>query len=464
LPTNKSKSEPQEKQAFVESHLALITLIASIIPSTLLLGSLWFFDVSTYLLGIVAIFLIFLTIYCVSAVWRKSEYQFRSLHNLLDAIVNGDYSFRGLAHSKHHGFNELINTINALAATLQKQRLRSEESQLLLQKVVDQIDVAIIAWDQGNQLQLINPAARALLDVSQNPNTELGNQLAELSLPQSLAFTNTMSVGETLVKNLDFKGNRGRYRLHMERFITAGDTRNLLFLTNISNILRHEEKRAWRNLVRVLSHEINNSLTPLKSLSDTLRKQVQKREQDIALKKELIDGMSIIGNRAESLGAFVQSYYKIARLPKPKKLPSDLKEIIDNMIKLFPDEEIHATGESITLSIDAAQIEQVLINLIKNAVESNASYAAKNDGIRGPVVLHWDVEPSEVILNIRDAGEGIQNQENLFTPFYTTKADGSGIGLVFCQQVIESHDGYLSIMNRADQHGCVVTIELPIDV
>lgn len=456
-----SKNNSGEKQVPIESHLALLTFVASTIPSVLLIFCLWLFNVSIYVVGIVAVFLIFLILYCVSSVWRKAQYQFRSLHSLLDAIVSGDYSFRGMARQGSGAFGDLINTINSLANTLQRQRFKSEESQLLLRKVVDQIDVAIIAWDQDNKIRLINPAASKLLRISEQEIIGSKAVVAELDLPQSLTFTNSMEAGETKVKTLAFDNNRGRFRLHMERFIAEGDTHNLLFLTNVSNILRIEEKKAWRNLVRVLSHEINNSLSPLKSLSDTLMKQVQKREQDPELAKELIDGMSIVGNRAESVANFVQSYHKIARLPEPQKKPTELKQAVAGLIKLFPDETIHIEGEAIELQLDPSQFEQVLINIIKNAVEANESYEAKHDKAKQPIDISWALDSNKLVLHISDAGEGIQNPENLFTPFYTTKSKGSGIGLVFSQQVIEAHDGFLTIKNREDQHGCVVTIELP---
>tara|TARA_R110001592_G_scaffold1277_4_gene7517 strand:- start:1433 stop:2800 length:1368 start_codon:yes stop_codon:yes gene_type:complete len=433
----------------IERQLTLLTLLANLIPSSLVVFLLFYFEVSAYLIGIVVFLLLFLTLYCVSSVWRQSQYQFRSLHNLLEAIVQGDYSFRGSRRFGDSAFGALISTINDLANTLYKQRLKSEESQLLVKKVVDQIDVAIIAWDQRQTIQLINPAARRLLNFPED-------QLGKLLLPPLLDFANELKVGETQVQELQFQEVRGRYRLHLERFITDGDTHNLLFLTNLSSILRLEERRAWRNLVRVLSHEINNSLSPLKSFSATLNTQIQKRETDAELKRELTEGMNIIGHRADSLAKFVQRYYEIAKLPEPDRKATDFQQCLAGLSKLFPGNEIRFEGKQVTLAIDQAQIEQVIINLIKNAVEAAASGSL--------VEVQWLAHGSALVVRVIDNGSGIQNIENIFTPFYTTKASGSGIGLVLCQQIVEAHDGDLSLANRQDGQGCVATIRLPLAV
>lgn len=443
----KKKQKPiPPTQEPLENQLAFLTLLAGLIPALVLLATLWYFEASRFLIAIVAVFLAFLLMYCVVTVWRQSQYQFRSLHNLLDAIVRGDYSFRGSRTANSGALGELIATINALAKTLHRQRLQSEESSLLLQKIVDQIDVAIIAWDQHQHVQLINPAARALLTLSETFSSAQ-------RIPTALEFANTMEVGTTQVKELAFASAPGRYRLHLERFIADGNTHNLLFMTNVSSLLRLEERRAWRNLVRVLSHEINNTLTPMTSFSKSLKMQIEKRESDETLKQELLDGVTVIGNRAASLAQFVRGYHKIASMPEPDKRQVDFAMLAGATVKLFESETIQVKGESLLATVDPAQIEQVLINLVKNAVESGN----KDE----PIVIAWHQEGSRLLVKILDRGEGIQNPENLFTPYYSTKPAGSGIGLVFCQQVVEAHDGMLTIDNRQDGPGCEVTINLP---
>ena len=443
-PTNKDQQTP------FESRIARLTFIANIVPTAALIIALWVFDVSVYLLAIIAVTFLFLTLYSVSTVWSQAQYQFRSLHNLLDAIVHGDYSFRGVSGDRTGAFGELIGTINELARTLQRQRRQSEESQLLVQKVVDQIDVAIVAWDDKKHIHLINPAANTLL-TSRSPK---GDRDPVSTLPTTLEFTETMRVGETQVKMLSFHGEQARYRLHLEKFIAEGGTHHLLFLTDVSNILRREEKRAWRNLVRVMSHEINNSLTPLKSFSSTLSRQIEQRETDEKLKTELLEGMNVISSRADSLTNFVRSYNEIAKLPEPDKQATQLRELLLRLVQLFPNNPVSIPEEDISLHLDRSQIEQVLINLLKNAAEASEAGS--------PIAVDWEQSDEQLVLTIQDFGTGIQNPDNLFTPYYTTKSEGSGIGLVFCQQVAEAHGGSLSLENLEERKGCIATLVLPV--
>ncbi|MCB1670566.1 MAG: ATP-binding protein [Gammaproteobacteria bacterium] len=434
----------------IENRLVLLVLIANLIPSALLLGALWYFQVSLYLLAIVFLVLLFLILYCATTVWRQTQFQFRSLHNLLDAVVRGDYTLRGGYSQSGSAFSELVGTINALARTLQRQRTRSEESQLLVQKVIDQIDVAIIAWDQEERIQFANPAACNLAGLA--PGALPGDSSSQFT--DVLASTRAMQVGETRVVNLQFGSRQGRYRAHLERFMADGNTHSLLFLTNVSSILRLEERRAWRNLVRVLSHEINNSLTPLKSFSEALKSQISKRERDEALKCELLEGMEVIANRANSLAHFVQSYQKIAKLPEPVKSTIEFGQLMSAIVKLFPEHRVRLQGEPISVSLDAAQIEQVMINLLKNDVEASTG--------ADEIAVYWHTDSGQLVIEVCDKGTGILNSENLFTPYYTTKPAGSGVGLVFCQQVIEAHDGFLTIGNRSDDEGCEARFTLPL--
>lgn len=440
----------KDQQTPFESRIARLTFIANIIPTAALIIALWIFDVSVYLLAIIAVTFLFLTLYSVSTVWSQAQYQFRSLHNLLDAIVHGDYSFRGVSGDRTGAFGELIGTINDLARTLQRQRRQSEESQLLVQKVVDQIDVAIVAWDDKKHIHLINPAANTLL----TPKSSQEDRELLSTLPATLEFTESMRVGETQVKMLAFHGEQARYRLHLEKFIAEGGTHHLLFLTDVSNILRREEKRAWRNLVRVMSHEINNSLTPLKSFSSTLSRQIEQRETDAKLKTELLEGMHVISSRADSLTNFVRSYNEIAKLPEPDKKPTELRELLLRLVQLFPNNPVTIPDEEMTLTLDKSQIEQVLINLLKNAAEAS--------DVDDPIVVDWKQADAQLVLTIRDQGTGIQNPDNLFTPYYTTKNEGSGIGLVFCQQVVEAHGGSLILTNASDEEGSVASLSLPL--
>ena len=451
---------PAPRRISPELQQALVAGAGSLIPSILVLVCLRYLQVSLYLWILAAVLLGFLTLFSTFSIWRNARFQFRSLHNLLEAMVKGNYTLRG-AGADEGSYGKLVTIINDLADTLHKQRMQAEEKQLLLLKVINQIDVAILAWDDGNRIQLMNPAAEALL----NPVTEKPDEIPTgeaVVLPASVDFANSMPVGKAQLRDLEFGNKRGRYVLFKERFIADGNTHHLLFMTNIAGILREEEKKTWQNLIRVLSHEINNSLAPLNSLSRTLIKQVELREQDETLARELVNGMAIIGKRAETLTNFLQNYRKLASLPDPVLVPVEVKQLVTSVRTLFAGQNISVSGVPVIAKLDAAQMEQVLINLLKNAVEANESAAAIEVRPDSGIDISWYCAENQLTLLISDTGDGLASKENIFTPFYTTKSKGSGIGLSLCRQIVEAHSGQLSLENRKDRPGCTVSIVLPL--
>jgi nitrogen fixation/metabolism regulation signal transduction histidine kinase len=444
-----------------ELQQALLALAGNLIPSVLVLVGLWYLDVSPYLWTLAAVLLGFLTLFVILSVWRNSEFQFRSLHNLLEAMVKGNYTLRG-ARGEGGCYDKLVSIINELADTLHRQRMQSEEKQLLLLKVVSQVDVAIIAWDEDNRIQLINPAATELLEMDAAGNGKGPDNAGSRLLPASVGFATTMQAGQAQLRDLEFGAARGRYVLFKERFIADGNTHHLLFMTNISGILRAEEKKAWQDLIRVLSHEINNSLAPLHSLSRSLARQVELREQDKALAVELTKGLTIIGKRAGTLTNFLHTYKQLASLPEPVPAPVDLRQLVAGACELFPGLPIRITGLPIVIRVDAGQMEQVLINLLKNAAEANESPPAPPAPADSAIEISWYCAERKLTILISDSGSGIASQQNLFMPFYTTKSGGSGIGLSLCRQIVEAHGGEIHLNNRQDRSGCTVSIALPM--
>jgi two-component system nitrogen regulation sensor histidine kinase NtrY len=440
------------KQRKFEHQLLKYVAIATLVPVCLLFLSLWYYDTSINLIVLLVLLLFCLIGFCVSSVYRKITYQFRTLSNLLEGMVNGDYSLRGRRHVKDDALGQLVDQINSLADTLTEQRFTAFESQLLVEKVIQHIDVAIIAIDENNNLALLNPAAEKLLNVelSQVINMPL-NYIAE-----SLLMAESHQVIE-----LDFAHNKGQFQVIRDQYRDHGHQHELFFITDVNNLLREHERQAWQNLIRVLSHEINNSLAPIASLSGTLKTIANKQQLDATFSENLIGSLTIIEERASSLRLFVDSYRKLSHLPEPKEIPTNLHQLITKVVALFPNREItveHQTGEQekIVVSIDPIQIEQVLINLLKNADE-----AMKGD--TKSITIRLANEKNKVLLTILDQGCGVSNLQNLFTPFYTTKKQGSGIGLVLCRQIIEAHHGHLSISNRSDCQGCIVKVELPLN-
>jgi nitrogen fixation/metabolism regulation signal transduction histidine kinase len=309
----------------------------------------------------------------------------------------------------------------------------------------------MIALNDNNKLMFFNPAAKKLLQLTETKTdeNELNTQLAQLAV---------LECDENKVMPLNFSGQCGKFNIHMEEFREEGKQRKLFFITNVSDMLRSEERNAWQSLVRVLSHEINNSLSPINSISQTLKRFLDKHENIQEHKEDLLEGLGIIAQRSNNLKEFVNSYKQISHLPKPKKQPSSLKNLVEKVTKLFHKNTINvATNQDLTLFIDAVQIEQVLINLMKNAVE-----AIKAAGTAGEIVISWQVENSLLVMTITDDGVGIANDTNMFVPFYTTKKQGSGIGLVFCRQIVEAHNGELLLTNWSGKQGCKVTLKLPL--
>lgn len=406
-------------------------------------------NISIYLVLLTILLSSITMVFCHIQIHKRSAYQFRSLSNLLDAMLQGDYTLRAYSGDDDIALKELILAINALAERLNKQRMESIESQLLLQTVINHIDVAIVALDEESNVVFYNPAAQKLLKVDED-------LILEEKTDQQLNQLSTLQSGKSSVMSLMFSGQQGKFNVHLEEFREEGKQHKLLFITDVSTMLRTEERNAWKNLVRVLSHEINNSLSPIASISQTLKRFLAKHEDIQGHKDNLIEGLGIIAQRSNNLKEFVNSYKQIARLPAPEKKLTSIKSLIRKVSGLFHKNNITMENEEdIELNIDPVQIEQVLINLLKNADE-----AMKDNDSVGNIVIDWQRTHNTFVLTVRDEGTGITNTDNLFVPFYTTKQQGSGIGLVLCRQILEVHNGTLSLENRTKKKGCKATIEL----
>lgn len=436
----------QVKQS-LERQLVFLSLIASLPLYLLLLMVMSYAEVSVYLILLTALLGGIAIAYCHINIHLKAAYQFRSLSILLDAMTKGDYSLRA-APNKDDALNELITSINGLAVKLKQQHIETVESQLLLHTVIDHIDVAIIAINEGNELILANPAATKLLDLVNN----------EFNISQ-LGAVELLARGQSQIMALPFVNSQRKFNVHMEEFREGGKQQKLLFIADVSTILRQEEQNAWQNLVRVISHEINNSLSPISSISQTLQRVLRKSPSSVDAMDNLTEGLSIIAQRANNLKDFVNSYQQIAKLPVPRKSPSSIMEAIHKVLPLYSEHDIDiCASDDFLLLIDPIQFEQVLINLIKNAIESVRS---TNRSV--VVKLHWYVKSERFFLSIADNGIGISNPDNLFVPFYSTKSKGSGIGLVLSRQIIEVHKGQLTLKNRQNNFGCEALIELPLN-
>jgi len=446
-----TQAQVSEKRTSFEGQLTQLSLLASLPPYLLLIWVMIYANISVYLVLLVILIGGLVIVFCHSKIHQKSEYQFRSLSNLLDAMVQGDYSLRARTSEGDKALNELVGAINSLALRLNKQRIESIENQLLLQTVIKHIDVAIIAFNESHELMLCNPAARKLLHLTMSENEHLFTD----SLNQ-LAQVDAIANGESQVMKLTFSDQQGKFNVHKEAYRKDGKQQQLLFITDVSTMLRSEERNAWQALVRVISHEINNSLSPIASISQSLKRLLIKNSDVEQHRDFLLEGLTVIAQRTKNLGEFVNSYKQIASLPEPVKQPTSISSLVSKVAKLYPEHTVEMlTLDDAILAVDAVQLEQVLINLVKNSVE-----AIKNADVEGKVCISWQQLDKKLRLNIVDDGTGVINPDNLFVPFYTTKTQGSGIGLVLCRQIIEAHGGKLSLANRTEARGCVAVIEL----
>ena len=424
----------------------ILTLAAAIPSYVCTLIFLWLIPYSNYAKVLLATLLSLSVFGFAWAIKQQLGFQFQTLSNLVEAIRSGDFTLRGKIRNTNDPLAELIAQINLLSTSLSDQRIASEEAYRLLDKAIAHINVAIFAFNAEDKIKLANPAAGRLFACDYQ---QLFGQTAE-----QLGLSNFFSNDQPQLIEHHFPGGTGRWQIRLDSYRDSGMQRKLLFITDLKTVLREEELKAWKNLIKVISHEVNNSLYPISSISQTLTKLVNQHPLDHDWQTDITDGLTVIGERANNLTDFIKRYAKIARLPEPNKQVFSISNLIahTSILKTNSNDIVIDVNSDKNMQIfaDQAMIEQVLINLLKNAIEAGA-----------PVTLSWAEDKQSQWLKITDNGPGISNPANLFVPFYSTKANGSGIGLVLCQQILDKHQGSLNIDNQSEG-GCRVLVTLPI--
>lgn len=376
-------------------------------------------------------------------------YPLQTLSNLLAALREEDFSIRARGQRRDDPLGEVLIEMNALADTLREQRLGALEATSLLRAVMEEIPVAVFAFDPDRRLRVVNKAGERLLA---RPLERLAGRTAdELGLTSCLSATGQASV------TLTFPGGTGRWEVRTGHFRQGGVRLELLVMTDVSQSLRDEERQAWQRLIRVIGHEINNSLAPIKSIAGSLERLVGRDPMPADWAHDMRDGLQVIGSRADALGRFTAAYAQLARLPAPAIEPVPLLPLVTRVAGLERRLVVEVTpGPELTVPADAAQLEQLLINLVRNAAD-----AAIPAG--GAVRVGWAAADRQVRVWVDDEGPGVSNPANLFVPFFTTKPGGSGIGLVLCRQIAEAHGGSVTLENRAGGLGCRAELRLPIE-
>lgn len=371
-----------------------------------------------------------------------------TVSNLLAALREGDYSIRARSSKKDDALNDVVVEVNALGETLREQRLGALEATALLRKVMGEIDVAVFTFDESHRLKLVNRAGEKLM--GQPSERLLGRTAEELGLAECLEG----EPAHTL--QISFPGGSGRWGMRRSSFREHGLPHTLLVMSDLSRALREEERQAWQRLIRVLGHELNNSLAPIKSMAAYLESTLNRETRPPDWEEDMKRGLNVIGARAEALNRFMGAYARLARLPSPKFQPVDVNEWVQRVVVLESRLPVNLNpGPDVSIHADPDQLEQLLINLLRNAVD-----AALETG--GGVHVGWGKKNSHLEVWVQDEGPGISSTANLFVPFFTTKPGGSGIGLVLCRQIAEAHGGGLTLENRKDATGCEARLVIPL--
>jgi two-component system nitrogen regulation sensor histidine kinase NtrY len=386
----------------------------------------------------------------MSALRTRVVLPLQTLANLLSALREGDFSIRARGSRRNDPLNDVNVEVNALAEMLRGQRLDALEATALLRKVMAEIDVAVFTFDERQRLQLVNRAGERLLGTT-----------AERVLDRSaeeLGLAGWLKTETPRISSIAFPGGTGRWEVRHSTFRQHGLPHHLLVLTDVSKPLRDEERQAWQRLIRVLGHELNNSLAPIKSIAGSLGSLVRREPHPPDWKEDLDRGLSVISTRAEALSRFMGAYARLARLPAPRLEPLNVPAFVERVVRLETRLPIAIEpGPDIDVRADSDQLEQLLINLVKNAVEAASE-------THGTVRVGWSRTTSGtpfVEIHVDDEGPGLSNTSNLFVPFFTTKPSGSGIGLVLSRQIAEAHGGSLTLTNRDGAKGCRASLRLP---
>lgn len=443
---------PREPHLTHDRRILLMALASALPGAIISLIFLWTGDHTPKVQWTLSVLIVSFCLGFAFALRQRVVLPLQTLSNLLAALGEGDFSIRARGARGGDPLGQVMIEVNALVETLRHQRLDALEATTLLRKVMAEIDVAVYTFDENNELKFVNNAGARLLGVP--VERLLGRAADEIGLDQFLA-------GEApRVINTAFPGGVGRWEVRRSQFRQGGRPHELLVLSDLSRPLREEERQAFQRLIRVIGHEMNNSLAPIKSIAGSLSSIIDRDPPPPDWREDVTRGLAVIASRSEALSRFMSAYARLAKLPPPKLEPLDVATFVDRVVTLEKAHHIRVSpGPRVTIQGDGDQLEQLMINLIRNAVD-----AVRETG--GAVTVGWDrlpgSSPPSVELWVEDEGPGLSNTGNLFVPFFTTKPGGSGIGLVLSRQIAEAHGGSLLLENRTNGPGCRASLRIPI--
>jgi two-component system nitrogen regulation sensor histidine kinase NtrY len=432
-----------------ERRILLLALAAGLGGTVVALILLWLGAFSPKLQWTLTIVMVVAWLSFAFSAQSRVTFPLRTVSNLLAALREGDFSIRARGANRDDVLGEVLWEVNALGETLRRERLGALEATALLRKVMEEIDVAVFAFDGTDHLRLVNRAGERILN--QDAELLLGRTAEALNLHECLEGATPR------IAQIEFPGKVGRWEIHRSIFREGGVSHQLVVISDISRALRDEERQAWQRLIRVLGHELNNSLAPIKSVAENLVFILGRKDRADDWQDDMRSGLNIIATRSDGLARFMSAYARLAKLPPPSMRPLEIGGLLRRVAELERRLAVQVLpGEDIMIEADPDQIEQLMINLLHNAIDAAIETS-------GGVRISWRLDRGAVEVVVQDDGPGIPNPANLFVPFFTTKPGGSGIGLVLCRQIAEAHGGTLTLENREGTHGSEAHLRLPVN-
>lgn len=450
-PPNRRASNPgpPSRRLEFDLHIVVLSILAGLPAFVMAMYLLWTGSLDPEIRWLATAALLLLWTSLTAVLWTSLVKPIRALSTGLSALRMGDFSLHTrVCESLRGPLAAAFQEANQLRTILREQRLGAVEATALLRKVLEEIEVAVFAFDANEELRLLNRAGERLL--GEPAASLIGMRAGQLNLAEALSG----AAPRTL--ELRMPGGEGRWELRRTTIRQDGAPLRLLVLSDLARALREEERQAWRRIIRVLGHEINNSLAPIKSIAGSLHALMRRQSAPADLETELEGGLEVIAGRAESLGRFMAAYARLTRLPEPVLVPSLVEPLVRRSAALETRLPVEVKGgPPARIMADADQFDQLLINLVQNAAD-----AALESG--GGVRVRWRIPDRQTLeLLVEDEGPGLEDPSNLFVPFFTTKPGGSGIGLALCREIAEGHGGRIVLRNRKPT-GAVAVLSLPL--